>query len=343
YAALSHCWSDSATVPQTTRETIDEHLDAIPWKTLSKTFQHAVVITRRLGIRYVWIDSLYIIQKNKGDFEHECSMMHFIYARSFITICASDSEDGSGGVFQPRHDTTPYEYAFDKIGCAKKWSQALSGPLSTRGWAFQERHLSPRVIHYTTHQILWECRTCIAAEDKPGFQHRLFTRKPNINSAWQWRIADGTLENVAFSPRGPSNYTIDIKSWYHRWLQAVQNYSGKTLSYKTDKLPAISGLAGFFQAQIPDEHYLAGIWRGDLIRGLCWSPVNAVDAPWPPAIVDSIPSWSWASFNGPVAFPNLETILSDPKTYVCVVDEAETSQHGIYPFGRVTRGSIIIR
>jgi hypothetical protein len=56
--------------------------------------------------------------------------MHFIYARSFITLCASDSEDGTGGLFKTGYDTTLYRYSQDKIGCVEKWSEALAGPLS---------------------------------------------------------------------------------------------------------------------------------------------------------------------------------------------------------------------
>lgn len=64
FAALSHCWGDFSAVSslKTTRSTVDEHMEGIKIDSLTKTFQHAVVITRKLGIRYLWIDSLCIIQ-----------------------------------------------------------------------------------------------------------------------------------------------------------------------------------------------------------------------------------------------------------------------------------------
>jgi hypothetical protein len=90
YLALSHCWgttSDGYTsVPKTNKENISSRLKGIPWSSLSKTFQDALHITRALGMRYIWIDSLCIIQDDEEDFQKECSKMGQVYSNAICTI-----------------------------------------------------------------------------------------------------------------------------------------------------------------------------------------------------------------------------------------------------------------
>lgn len=91
YLALSHCWGTSLgrSVPKTTKTTFEDHKKKISWRGLSKTFQDAIIITQRLGLHYIWIDSFCIIQDDLLDFELECGQMSFIYSRAYCTICVS--------------------------------------------------------------------------------------------------------------------------------------------------------------------------------------------------------------------------------------------------------------
>jgi hypothetical protein len=91
YFALSHCWGTllGREVPKTTRAVLEEHKKKISLQDLSKTFRDAIVITRRLGLRYIWIDSLCIVQDDPQEFEVECGRMGLIYARSYCTISVS--------------------------------------------------------------------------------------------------------------------------------------------------------------------------------------------------------------------------------------------------------------
>jgi Heterokaryon incompatibility protein (HET) len=101
YLTLSHCWG-KAHIITTMTETKEERIKGIPWSSLSKTFQDAITITRHLGFRYIWIDSLCIIQNDKYDWEMEAAKMALVYKGSQLTIAATSSKDGNGGCFGKR-------------------------------------------------------------------------------------------------------------------------------------------------------------------------------------------------------------------------------------------------
>lgn len=61
YAVLSHCWG-SKTIIVTSISNVDHHKKTIPALELSKTFRDAIHTVRELGLQYIWIDSLCIIQ-----------------------------------------------------------------------------------------------------------------------------------------------------------------------------------------------------------------------------------------------------------------------------------------
>ena len=103
YLTLSHCWGRNPIV-RTFKENYAVHREGIAWKALSKTFQDAVILTRRLGYQYLWIDSLCIVQDDPKDWEGQASQMAQIYSNSDLTIAATKSEDESRGCFSNRLD-----------------------------------------------------------------------------------------------------------------------------------------------------------------------------------------------------------------------------------------------
>jgi hypothetical protein len=95
WACLSHCWGEKQPL-KTTRDpdTLSQHQIAIPWDTLPKTFQDAIFVTRALGIQYLWIDSLCIIQDDSVDWQFQSAQMADIYRNSILTIAGSASSHG---------------------------------------------------------------------------------------------------------------------------------------------------------------------------------------------------------------------------------------------------------
>jgi hypothetical protein len=88
YLALSHCWGTAlgAHIPRTTKATLTARQSCIHWDELSKTFQDAIKITQGLGVRYIWIDALCIVQDDQEDFEIECAKMAMVYSNAYCTI-----------------------------------------------------------------------------------------------------------------------------------------------------------------------------------------------------------------------------------------------------------------
>lgn len=176
YVTLSHCWGSETNTHHTsitTKANISARKHTIELSGLPKTFQDAILITRELQLRFLWIDSLCIIQDDPMDVDRECAEMSNIYTYSYCTIAASDSADGSGGCFKQFNTSSNSTCSFrcrsiDNTRSAEikiyqgfdDWISAVNGPLQKRGWALQERHLSPRILHFTNLRLLFECRVC---------------------------------------------------------------------------------------------------------------------------------------------------------------------------------------
>ncbi|CAI6331649.1 unnamed protein product [Periconia digitata] len=331
YATLSHCWGIASLPLQTTTSNLASRSIAICWDDLSSTYKDAIVVSQRMGVQYLWIDSLCIIQDDQKDFEEECSRMHFIYSNCYFMIAASDTKDGSEGFLPPPNaedestalsETSafnPSSSTFRRNGSLDwmNWSAMLEGTLYKRCWAYQERQLAPRIIHYTHHGILWECRIGIGAGDISKIQLKRSTLFPNHENYMPkvgiFRILD--LERTRLARK-------DIMTF---WRFSVEEYSEKSLTHTVDRLPSLSGLAVAIASLLSNEPlnpsdplYLAGLWLPDLNRQLFWTPTFPHDATQEQAQVTSlhpfIPTWSPLSYPNPISFHqalwNLETRTS---------------------------------
>lgn len=122
------------------------------------------MITRRLGVRYLWIDSLCILQDDNEDWEREAANMAQVYSQPLVTLAASAASDGSQGFLRAKPKYSPIEigYPSGTLGAVhnvfvgylfNRFQSLTKGPLSTRGWTLQERVLSPRTLHYGSDQL----------------------------------------------------------------------------------------------------------------------------------------------------------------------------------------------
>ena len=326
YVCLSHCWGP-AQIITTKRDTIDKHKMGIPWSSLSTTFQDAITLVRRLSLRYIWIDSLCIVQDDDADWKEQAGQMAHIYENAYLTIAATKSSKGSGGLFSKTPDfelveTGSANHPSYHVFARKEihhlplypWGSPDNFPLLTRGWVYQERLLSPRVLHFGPQELFWECAentTCecnainVGAypENKPKVAHsRALAREPGAPQlAWRWRTM-------------------------------VSEYSGLELTRPSDRLPAFSGVATQMM-RYRRSKYLAGLWLDSIVDDLIWR----TQAPGRPEEWRA-PSWSWASVSSTIAFADgvgmpLEAV------YVSVVDVHCTTAPGS-PAGVVSSGEI---
>lgn len=364
YVCLSHCWGDSDAVPKTLKDTLAAAREGIAFDTLSKTFQDTVVVTRRINVRYLWIDSLCIVQDDEAEKNRELTIMDLIYGMAICVVAASDALDGRGGCFTSRNEDSthrrlqPYSATFQgsKKGQASikiyphlaDWAGAMtSGKMYTRGWCFQERQLSKRMIYFTTMRVLWECREAKASEDHPEFVSDSLLRSQSAVKK-PYRILD-----AAWNISQPTSWLrLDPEKdevWMHHWCRVIEEYSGKQLGkMQEDRLKALAGLAATVSRIIttagdPDNSfYNAGLWYKDLQRGLAWFPAletrvkQGGGESWPPPLIKAevfhnwtisypptLPSWSWITIDGPVRYyhtrerqsvtPSIGGVLLDPR------------------------------
>lgn len=287
YATLSHCWG---TAKFETLETtnFDELQRAVPNRLLSRTFVDAIQIARAVGLAYLWIDSLCIIQDSNEDWESEASMMASVYGGSHLNIAASSARDGSEGCFLKPLDhaggftarvCTNGEKEIVEFSPEDEYYMNITGShLATRGWTVQEKVLPSRTLHCSDQGLFWECRTQIASEYFPdGFAETNFFLDSSIV---RWNDQNDS---------NPKPCWETLKHWY----------SGCDLTKPGDKLVALSGVARSVQNKTGDQ-YFAGLWRKTLAQELCWSPNH----PWQRPEYRA-PSWSWAAVDGPVITPSI--------------------------------------
>ncbi|KAK0109307.1 hypothetical protein ONS96_003126 [Cadophora gregata f. sp. sojae] len=292
WVALSHCWGKPENhPPKTTRYNFEQRLNQIPLSLMPKTFLDAMAVTKALGVQYIWIDSLCIIQDDEEDWLAESKLMGSVYEKAFFTIAASSAPDSRGGLFIPRPYgdlkvptvSIPFEDPvtnasehFDKYSIGLEWRQEpfmqeldpMDTALSKRGWATQEWILSRRTIHFLDRGLVWVCKT--TAEAETGY----------------FVVGRG----------------IPIQEYSNAWGQIVQEHSARLFTYQRDRLVSLEGLASKFRHFKPkDDWYAAGIWGSDMPLHLLWSPkMLAWDR-------DGRPSWSWVSCPSEIWFRIRET------------------------------------
>jgi hypothetical protein len=310
YTTLSHRWG-AADFLQLKRKNLGAFCDAIAIKDLPRTFQDAIDVSRKLGINYLWIDSLCIMQDKDdlNDWFREAGLMHKVYSHSYCNLSATGAVDSSHGLYQPRyahdnHDTKVNLYVRHHNGHIQRsirtiqashyelWDQYVTqAAINQRGWVFQERALSPRVLHFGRHQLFWECRESQRYEKCP--MNDLEAMDPledgvyHIKSYWENAFARGKYNAK------PQEY----------WRAIIEPYSATCFTNAGDKLIALSGIAKKV-ASITGDTYVAGFWRKHLEEQLLWrlQSGDSREELLPRSSHYCAPSWSWASIKGRIAY-----------------------------------------
>jgi hypothetical protein len=260
---------------RTTVETLKANLTSIPWDTLPATFQDAIDFTRRLGLQYIWIDSVCIIQDDAKDWSEQSSLMADIYKNAYVTLCATASASDDGGLYlstpqywTPRsilvrkEDNLEYEIHIRHQMAERHFQtdrdparKSKEFPLLARAWTYQERLLSPRLVHFTAGEVMWECSEVSACE---CFEPGTNARPHYLIAESEKRLHQKAIEQPLFKKE-------------EHWREIVSSYSTLKLSFEKDKLPALSGVAKEIFSFRPKDEYLAGLWKNSILDDLCWS------------------------------------------------------------------------
>ncbi|PVI07913.1 HET-domain-containing protein [Periconia macrospinosa] len=335
YAALSHCWGTGPTLTST-KSNWQKLASNIPFEVLPPLFQDAIVIVRQLGLRYIWIDSLCIIQDSVRDWETESAKMGAIYENSYVTLSATNSGDGNTRCLVDRQK--PVRLIYENTTGKESMLRARKikdhhpnvheatpakpfGRLVTRSWTLQEHVLSTRVLHYTESELLFECKTSFRCECRPS--RKSYPTTP------------------ALIPKAVSKSSRSQSAVWDAWHRIVEEYSKRDLTVPNDKLPAISGIANKIKAATKSR-YLAGLWEKNLASDLLWSTSLSTlpDAHYFALSNYRAPSYSWASLDTPVTYHSSEANEEEAFTPTITLLSSSTSVSGLNPLGAVSESSI---
>jgi hypothetical protein len=128
YISLSHCWG-TVTQFTTTKASLAAHAIRINFDDLPKSFRDAIQLTRLLGIRFLWIDSICTCQDDSDDWDRESAKITTVYQNSYLTIAASAAKDSSVGCFLPRQPVIYVKVPFTAKQNIRGHIQAFSLPL----------------------------------------------------------------------------------------------------------------------------------------------------------------------------------------------------------------------
>ena len=341
YATLSHCWGDRA--PDSSdclhKGTESQLYRGRDIKTFCILFQEAMSFTKSLGLRYLWIDCLCIVQGRGNEWYSEAAQMLNVYGNSTVNLAASASTNGQCPLMPYRSTNSPMVLEMlssqgTRISFRYEsgWMESVSlecQPLHSRGWVLQELYLSQRVIFFTETQICWCCREFQANERSPD------GRSPDL--LWYESLDN---HHVPFQKPGTRQTQYQMEE---RWQDLVIAYSQTALSYETDRLVAFSGIAKRFSAECAalsiQAKYAAGIWYHDLNDHFCWyakSPASRANE-------YIAPSWSWASM-GPFQCGFRFSLLETPLTVVMeVLNVSLTPLPPTNNFGQISDGYLLVK
>lgn len=353
YCTLSHCWG-KAQVVKLLKSNLDAFLGGLPVSELPKTFRDSLCVARRLGIRYIWIDSLCIIQDDGEDWLSEASQMHSVYSNSDCNICATSASDSSQGLFVERKPDAldpcdvwiPWLDASGtfRIVDVTMWKEEIGrSPLHTRAWVVQEHLLSPRQLHFGAKQVSWECLRAMSSEQYPGglppeIPNLEYYSRRQLHRAPPLPPRNGGM-NPKWATRAPKNL---LTSWTH----VVQSYMNAGLSHMSDKAIAFAGIAQRFGAIMGDES-VAGIWRKNAAFGLLWRVDYCRQGDgspsWRPDVYRA-PSFSWMSVEGSIDMGAHELAKEDGSNVkVKVLSLDMTESRGVVSPGASIRLDCVIK
>lgn len=341
YACLSHRWGTETS--QTLKGNIKSMCDEVPWEYLSPTYQDSITFLRKFSkwheeeygepIRYIWIDSLCIIQDSKSDWTKHALEMSDIYSNSSITLVESHGLDTEKRLFQesaPRH-VSKHVTVQDASGTDHQLHYRHTIyhptfmikddniPVWQRAWVFQERLLSRRLLIFGPDELSWQCTShhkCECGLDELEIQSNKLMKEWGDDIHVPQHSASSRKDVHQVLGKDPT------PSQLHRaWRLVIEAYSQLEYTYRSDTLYAIAGLAKSFNARLGGKKYFAGVWYDEMKEGEeqeDWGPQaeTALDLLWrlsyfKDAQREDVPepavpiSWSWAYPECAVTYPFL--------------------------------------
>ncbi|KAK7218509.1 hypothetical protein V2G26_006512 [Clonostachys chloroleuca] len=325
YIAVSYRWPMYLSKNQQLDEgTRDAFYRGYPVSRLHPLYADAFKVAAMLGIKYVWIDALCILQGTDQDWLAEGSKVASVYGNSVFTLAYGDGPDQPDldPGCPPYHESCRLEEAvraasrpflqgkltqFDRRNpeALYSWLEANGnfptrpeGEIDKRGWAFQERLLSKRILSVTKDGFFWDCCSLNAADCRPLGLRGDFS--PKFRDLEERRLKTLLLTGNV------SREVALARDMYLLWRRIIEKYSHRNFTHNRDRLVALKGVVQRFQTVIKEPCFL-GMWQGDVLRSLVWFCDTELDSPDLMSLHNDhpelrVPSWSWASVESPVGY-----------------------------------------
>ena len=284
YVALSYSWGN---VPKPFTTSIDNvrKLQAprgieTVFSSLSRTIQDAIDLVRELGERYLWVDSICIIQDSRSSWQLNASSMDTVYSNAYFTICAADGENPSAGLRGMHSNERQFSQHMELYApglrlmasyLAKTYIQ--NSTWNTRAWTFQERLLSRRCVFFADSRVFFQCRSAAMREDIIA------------EEALGWSIEHAldpieTLDNL-------DTRALQI------YMRSIQLYTSRKLTKPEDILNAFTGVGNLISSSLGSNTSLTwGLPTTHFDFALLWEPRDAPKH----RNLKEFPSWSWCGW-----------------------------------------------
>ena len=302
YACLSYCWGGASQPSKLSRDTLSSFRQQISLRYLPQSIQDAVITVRGLELRYLWVDSLCIIQDSIEDKMQEIAKMSQIYSNATLTISAANGHTADSGFLAKRDQkwcsinkswvSLPLRCRNGGIGsiflvvCGDGPANDRRDPLHTRSWTLQEHVLSPRVLEYGPDQMYWICNDY--ERNNVGLYGQVLKDGGQTPSP-QIALLNPFREVLQHAPK------LSSEKYERLWATLVKEYSARNQKESDDRIHASGSLASRFQQVVEDE-YIAGFWKRWILRGLCWRRCGPLlERP-----KRQYPTWSWLSIDSAV-------------------------------------------
>ncbi|KIW14315.1 hypothetical protein PV08_07097 [Exophiala spinifera] len=289
YIALSYVWGD---VVQSTYR-LGDVIQSLP-----RTLEDALSLTRKLGKRYMWIDSVCIDQSDDEDKSEQINRMWSIYKGAWVTVIALSGSSADAGLprfSRQQHHPQLSSYIEGKaiVSLMPTLSQQIwMSPWGQRAWTLQEGLLSPRCLYISDHQIYYDCSSmqcCESLDDSRSWAHHLTpASNPTQEGFVTWMLRQAGAGALRIPLDWPSRRL-------EHWGEKLNLYSYRLMTYPEDAIRAFLGVLQRLETIYP-EGFFEGLPVEDFDWALTWASQT------PPSRRQGFPSWSWAGWLGPLFF-----------------------------------------
>ncbi|GKT60890.1 het-domain-containing protein [Colletotrichum tofieldiae] len=351
FAALSYCWGGPQE-PSLTSYTKNRLRAGMHASKFSRTIHDAIKFTHAMGLEYLWVDALCILQDSPHDKATEIGRMSSYYGANTVTLLAASASAATQGFLEPRsdqgkHAVGPFRFLYrtakGELGSVLLYNELGpdSEPISTRGWTLQESLLSNRMVIFSSNQLFWRCHTSGVGRG-------------------------GSLDDFAFRAISHTNVFSAISPLaatpgWDVWVEIIKDYSRRSLGVAADKLLAVSAVAEESVKRLcryygRPIHYLAGLFHDPenpetLMTQLLWAALRPKDMSsyWHGHVNLNCgyraPSWSWASVDGPIAHVAVGSMFFYSGNHVKTIVLAAKVQatYPTNPYGMVSGGFLEVK